>query len=199
MFGLSVDRIKSCRQILNCRIDIKQGDIVFITGPSGSGKSVLLQELKSRLRDCEICDAAECKLPENKRVIDCLGDNIVSAMKILNTAGLNDCLCMLDLPVHLSAGQKWRFRLASAIAGGSEWIFSDEFCSVLDRITAGVIAQSIRKYADKYNITFVLASSNDDILENLSPDIVVRKEFCGGSQVIYKNRKRKIKAQQYDS
>lgn len=194
MFGLTIDTINERKQVVNCDVDIEQGDIVFITGASGAGKSVLFNELKAKVDTGQIADVGEIELSDEKRVVDCIGDTLVSAMKHSNTAGLNDCLCMLNTPSRLSAGQKWRFKLAVAISGDAKWIFSDEFCSQLDRITAAVIAGSVRKYAERSKKTFVLASSNDDILPNLQPDVIIKKEFNGGTNVIYRTLERKRKA-----
>jgi ABC-type ATPase with predicted acetyltransferase domain len=195
MFGLTADRIKEFKRIVNCGIDIEPGDIVFVTGASGSGKSVLLEELKKQIDKRQIVAVDKIRLSKTKRLIDCIGDSLVPAMRCLNTAGLNDCLCMLNTPSNLSTGQKWRYRLAAAVSKDKKWIFSDEFCSNLDRITAAVISGSVRKYADRTGKTFILASSNDDILPNLQPDVIVRTEFNAQSDVIYKTRQRQRKAE----
>ena len=46
MFGLTIDRLKQQQKVHSCKINIKPSDVVYITGPSGSGKSVLLTELE---------------------------------------------------------------------------------------------------------------------------------------------------------
>lgn len=65
-------------------------------------------------------------------------------------------------------------------------IFADEFCSNLDRITAAVIAYQIRKFATCHNVAFVLASSHDDILADLLPDVIIVKQLNGKTEVVYK-------------
>lgn len=195
MFALTADRVSHYRRVVDCEIDIEQGDIVFITGPSGAGKSVLLKQLKGQIDKSQYVDVNDINLPDKKRLVDCIGNGLVSAVKYLNTAGLNDCLCMLNTPSNLSAGQKWRFRLAAAVSENKKWIFADEFCGNLDRITAAVIAAGVRKHADRTGKTFVLASSIDDILPNLQPDVIVEKELNAKANVIYKTRNRQRKAE----
>jgi len=61
----------------------------------------------------------------------------------------------------------------------------DEFCNPLDRITASVVAHNVRKFADRYGTTFVVATSHDDLLDDLRPDVVAVKLYGGGCEVYY--------------
>jgi len=70
-------------------------------------------------------------------------------------------------------------------------IFADEFCSNLDRLSAAVISHKIAAIAKQTNTTFVLASSHDDLLVNLVPDVVVIKYLDGQTDVIYEDRRRR--------
>ncbi|MHC4657836.1 MAG: ATP-binding cassette domain-containing protein [Planctomycetota bacterium] len=188
MFGLTVDRLADKGVNHNCTVEINAGDILYITGPSGSGKSVLLGELEESIPASEKVNLKEIELPADKLVIDCIGGDFLKGLKLLSTAGLNDVFCVLHKPANLSDGQKWRFRLAMALASGKKFIFADEFCSELDQVTAAVIAYNIYKFAKQTGVTFVLASSHEDILLDLSPDVLVARELSGPTQVIYKKR-----------
>ncbi len=42
MFGLGVDETRSIRVVPPCEIALPAGGVVFVTGPSGGGKSTLL-------------------------------------------------------------------------------------------------------------------------------------------------------------
>jgi len=186
MFGLTVDKLQQSIVTHQCKLKINQGDIVYITGPSGSGKSVLLRELENKFPAKEKISLQNIKLPANKSVIDCLAGTVIQSLKSLSIAGLNDCLCILNRPAYLSDGQKYRFALAKAISANNKVIFADEFCTNLDRITAAVIAWNIRKFAKRNKVTFILASCHDDILQDLSPDVLVLKSLTGPAEVIYK-------------
>ncbi|HPS55045.1 MAG TPA: ATP-binding cassette domain-containing protein [Sedimentisphaerales bacterium] len=186
MFGLTVDKLQQSIVTHECKVRIRQGDVVYITGPSGSGKSVLLRELEKKFPSEEKISLQSIKLPSDKSVIDCISGTVVESLKSLSIAGLNDCFCILNRPAYLSDGQKYRFALAQALAADKKVIFADEFCTNLDRITASVIAWNIRKFAKNNEVTFILASCHDDILEDLSPDVLILKSLSGEAEVIYK-------------
>ncbi len=189
MFGLTADRLTQRCIINNCRLEINDGDIVYITGPSGAGKSVLLKELEKAIPASDRVNLARIRLTRDKTLIDCIDADLLTSLRMLSTAGLNDVFCILNQPANLSEGQKYRFRLAMAMAAKRKFIFADEFCSELDRITAAVISYNIHKFAKKTGTTFILASSHDDILLDLAPDVLAVKELSAKTQVIYKKTK----------
>ena len=53
-------------------------------------------------------------------------------------------------------------------------LICDEFCSMLHRRAARAIAFNLQKLARRRNLTAILAFSNEDLLEDLQPDTVVR-------------------------
>jgi len=191
MFGLSLDRLAGQRFKHSCRLEIDAGDIVYLTGPSGAGKSVLLGELQKVVPVGERINLAEIPLPDDKTLIDCIDADLTESLRFLSLAGLNDCFCILNQPVNLSVGQQYRFRLAMALTAGKKFVFADEFCSELDSVTAAVISYRLQKHAKRTGTTFILASSRDDILLDLSPDVLVVKELSGPADVIYKSERRK--------
>lgn len=186
MFGLTVDRLTAGAPEHRCRVRIAPGDIVYITGPSGAGKSVLLRELQRWVPAENAVDLDEIELPDDRTVIDCFGDDLVASLQTLSAVGLADVFSILNRPSHLSEGQKHRFRLAKALASGRPFLFADEFCSELDRITAATVAFNVHRFAKRARLTLILASGRDDILIDLAPDVLIRKDFTGPAQVIYK-------------
>jgi ABC-type ATPase with predicted acetyltransferase domain len=191
MFGVSTDRLNEHRRTHTCAVEVEDGDIVYITGPSGAGKSVLLQEMQKGVPADERISIEQTELPADKAAIDCIhaGLSTIESLSLLGYAGLSDVFCMLTPPADLSEGQKYRFRLAAALATGRRYIFADEFCSNLDRITAAVIAYNVRRFAKRNRVTFFLASSHEDILADLQPDVLIVKHFTGPAEVTYPSRR----------
>ncbi len=186
MFGLTTDRLTERRFTHHCQLEIDAGDIVYLTGPSGAGKSVLLGELEESIPVSDRVNLAHIELPGDRTVIDCIDGDFLEGLRLLSTAGLNDCFCILNQPSNLSAGEKYRFRLAVALAAGKQFIFADEFCGELDGTTAAVISSRLHKFAKRTGTTFILASSRQDMLLDLEPDVLVVKESSGTAEVIYK-------------
>lgn len=190
MFGLSIDRLTERKVSYSCQFQINTGDIVYISGPSGAGKTVLLRELEKSVPPSDRVNLDRINLPNDKTLIDCIDGDLLDSLKMLSTAGLNDCFCILNQPQNLSDGQKYRFRLAMALASNKKFIFADEFCSELDRITAAVISYNIYKFAKRSGSIFILASSHNDILLDLSPDVLIATELSGSTEVIYKRARK---------
>ncbi|MHC4519884.1 MAG: hypothetical protein ACYTAS_14950, partial [Planctomycetota bacterium] len=129
---------------------------------------------------------AQIPLPDDRTVIDCFDTDIVTSLKTLSIVGMSEVFSVLNRPCHLSDGQKYRFRLAQALATGKPYVFADEFSSELDRITASTVAFNLHKFAKRTGTTFVLASSHEDILIDLAPDVLVIKDSAGPAEIICK-------------
>jgi len=186
MFGIGTDRERLIEVVQRCEITIKPGQVVYITGASGAGKSLLLRLLKERLPDA--LDLDEQSLPQNQPLVDCFEADLEAALQWLGAAGLSDAFVLLRHPEQLSDGQRYRFRLALAMSRQPATIFIDEFCAALDRITAAVVAHNVRRFADRFGTTFIIATSHDDLLEDLSPDVIVVKHLGGTCDIFYPNR-----------
>lgn len=60
-------------------------------------------------------------------------------------------------------------------------IFADEFAATLDRLTAHMLARGIRRWIDRAHHVFIAATTHDDLLEAIEPDVLVYKGL--GDQV----------------
>jgi len=188
MFGLGTEHDKPIQVLQRREITIEPGQVVYLTGASGAGKSVLLKELREQIPDA--IDLNAYTLSECVPIVDCFADGLDDSFLWLGLAGLSDAYVLLRTAEQLSDGQRYRLRLALALAEKPQAIFIDEFCAALDRITAAVIAHNVRRYADQFGTTFILATSHDDLIEDLQPDVVVVKHLGSSWDVMYPGRMR---------
>jgi hypothetical protein len=161
------------------KLDIRDGDIVYITGQSGGGKSVLLRELAAQMatEGRTVVNLDQIELDANKPLIDQIGLDTNHAIQLLGAAGINDAYLYVRKPGELSDGQRYRFRLAKAIESGAQTWVADEFLAVLDRTAAKVIAFSLQKTARRAGATVLVATTHTDMVDDLCPDLVIEKRF----------------------
>lgn len=160
------------------QVSIADGDIIYITGQSGGGKSVLLRELSAQMgaRGKSVVNLDHIVF-EDKPLIDQIGADTNDAIKLLATAGINDAYLYVRKPSELSDGQRYRFRLAKAIETGAEVWVADEFLAVLDRTSAKVIAYSLQKTARRAGATVIVATTHTDMVADLYPDLYIEKRY----------------------
>ncbi len=178
-FGLGLDETEFVIYD-NFRFTTQQGDCIYITGQSGSGKSLLLRELARQYRDTyklKVGILDEVTL-EDKPLIDQIGRNTDEACKLLSQAGLNDAYLFIRKPSELSDGQRYRFKIAKLIASGAQVLIADEFGAVLDRTTAKVVAFAIRKLCQKHNVTLAVATTHKDLYHDLKPTLTIDKRYA---------------------
>lgn len=160
-------------------IQIEQGDVVYITGQSGSGKSQALKELKDQMwkAGLKVADIDKVPLDESKPLINQIGKDTNDALNYLSIAGLNDAYLFIRKPQELSDGQRYRFRLAKIIESGAQVWIADEFLAVLDRTTAKVIAFNLQKVARRVGATLMVATTHGDMIEDLAPNLRITKRY----------------------
>jgi len=173
-FGLGVDETQEHVLYRDFEVKLAVGDVVYITGDSGSGKSVLLRALMDDLGE-EAASMAEIEVPGDKPIIDLVGDSFQEALRLLSKVGLNDAFLFLRRPGHLSDGQRYRFRIAQLLDRGRPYWLCDEFCSTLDRTTAKIVAYNVQKLARRSGATLVVATTHIDLLDDLCPSVHIRK------------------------
>jgi ABC-type ATPase with predicted acetyltransferase domain len=184
MFGVKEGTkfaIENCQlSIANC-VELRAGTVTLVTGASGGGKSMLLRELRAMHGDRAWVDVGQIELADVP-VVDCFeSDELVEVLMMLGRVGLGEVWTYLRTPAELSEGQRWRLRLALGLwrlRGKRGVLVADEFCAVLDRITAKVVSRCLRKTIDgEQGVAAVVASSHDDLQVALRPEVVVRCDF----------------------
>ncbi|HLE74910.1 MAG TPA: hypothetical protein VI864_02570 [Candidatus Bathyarchaeia archaeon] len=81
-FGLGVDEAQKF-QVLDTELKIGPADIVYITGDSGSGKSVLLRAIRQDLGD-EAIDMPEVYVDSEKPLIETVGATVEEGLELLS-------------------------------------------------------------------------------------------------------------------
>ncbi|MBO6510626.1 MAG: ATP-binding cassette domain-containing protein [Roseibium sp.] len=162
----------------NLEVDAKLGDVIYITGQSGSGKSLLLKDLIAQMRDegLKVADLNEITL-EDKPVIELIGETTTDATNLLAKAGISDAWIYIRKPSELSDGQRYRLKLAKVMATDADVWVADEFGAVLDRETAKIIAFNAQKVARLEGKTLMVATTHTDLKEELGPDLTITKRF----------------------
>lgn len=159
-------------------LPVEPGDIVCFTGESGAGKSSLMRAVAEQLGHQRVVNLDRLNLGE-RILVEALDLPVPEALQLLSLCGLGEARLMLRTPAELSDGQRYRFRLALGLAQNPEWIVADEFSATLDRTLAKVIAYNVRRIADRTGTGFLLATTHEDILDDLQANLEVQCRLGG--------------------
>jgi ABC-type lipoprotein export system ATPase subunit/GNAT superfamily N-acetyltransferase len=170
------------------RIALSSGQVVLLVGPSGSGKTSALERIHAQCAGA--CLVQRITFPPEVAVIDRIAPwaSLPEALQIVTTCGLGEAPTWVRPFATLSDGEKFRARLARAVALHSRGqpagpLLCDEFCSNLHRRAAKAISFNLRKLVTRRGLSAVVACSNDDITGDLRPDTIVRFEGAGRCRV----------------
>lgn len=189
MFGLGLDD-KTFNVLTDLELEIEPGDVVYITGQSGSGKSTILQELRKAFesKGIPVAVASEIEMFDKPIVDQVYPENklLSKTLELFSFVGLSDANLFLRKPSELSDGQRYRFMLAKMIESGAKVWMADEFLALLDRTTAKVIAYNIQKIARKTGATLVVATTHRDMVDDLQPSLYIEKRYQDKVKVVEK-------------
>jgi ABC-type ATPase with predicted acetyltransferase domain len=175
-FGLGLDQWERFVIYDNVELSLSIGDIMYITGDSGSGKSVLLRALLKDLGD-EAVDMNAVPTDSTLPLIETIGKTVEEGLELLSRVGLNDAFLFLRSYDQLSDGQRYRYRVAKLIESGRQfWVF-DEFCATLDRDAAKIVAFNVQKLARALGTAVVVATTHTDLFQDLKPSVHIHKRY----------------------
>lgn len=192
MFGLfevpsTTDPARAMGERATSMLDLSEGSIALITGPSGSGKSSLLRAFVGACERTGLVVVRARPVRSAKAPVELLGRDLDEALGTLAHAGLADARLIVRPARTLSDGEAWRLGLARAMARvvrskRETVVVADEFCSLLDRVTAAGVCRSLRRWVDRVGRgRFVLATAHDDVVRWLAPDRVIRLSLAEAS------------------
>lgn len=176
-FGIGLEE-KEWVVFKDLEIPVSDGDVIYITGQSGSGKSCLLREMASGLAHAgkKVASLDEVAV-DDRPIIDQIGKTMLEATQFLAMAGISDAYLFIRKPSELSEGQLYRFKLAKLLETDAEVWMADEFGAILDRVTAKVVAYNLQKIARKHRKTVIVATTHTDLIDELGPSLLIRKRF----------------------
>lgn len=165
---------------------LKPGRTALITGPSGSGKSLVVNHL---LHICTRTITPFTDLAnETRPPIDLFNCNLNEACRTLAACGLADAYQLVTPTNRLSVGQQARLSLALALHHAARLakpctIIADEFASPLDRTTAASLGLCLRRHI-KEPIRLIAATAHDDLIEPLAPDALLYTPIEGAPELL---------------
>lgn len=177
-FGIGLDD-KQFVLFDNLTVYAAPGDVFYITGQSGSGKSVMLRELQKQLSEVhsqQVVNIDQMELPEIP-LVEQVGRTTQEALELMSKVGINDAYLFIRKPSELSDGQRYRLRLAHLINSPATVWVADEFGAILDRTTAKIVAYSLSRLARQLNKILIVATTHTDLEEELAPTYRVDKRF----------------------
>jgi len=170
------------------------GTVTLIAGPSGSGKSLLLNEI-ARLSPTSRL-VLSVPFPLDVAVVDAVAPTrpMAEAIGVLTACGIGEPMLWIRRFRELSDGEKFRAKLARTVTlhrrtRSRAPLLCDEFGSLLHQRLAKATAFNLRKLATRERIALVIATSRDDLERDLQPDCVIR---LGGESPIVEQQEANI-------
>ncbi|MCS5982205.1 ATP-binding cassette domain-containing protein [Klebsiella pneumoniae subsp. pneumoniae] len=187
-FGLGLDE-KAWTLYDNLELDIERGDVVYVTGQSGSGKSVVLRELQRLMADAgqRVASIDDFVFADDTNVIDQLGKTTSDAWGCFSMAGLNDAYLFVRKPSEMSDGQKYRLKIAKLIESGADVWVADEFGAVFGSSDCPGCCLNLQRAARAVGATVIVATTHEDLKNALRPSVQITKHYKERVKVDYEH------------
>lgn len=184
----------------NISLSVRDGEIVSILGPSGGGKTTLLNVILGITPISEgyiLCDGTDLsQVPMKKRGFNIVFqdyalfpnlnayENIVYGLRnhwgLSSQQEVDDLIDLLDLNEHvnkrinqLSGGQKQRVAIARTLVMKPKILLLDEPLSALDGVIKESIKERIRRIAKQYHLTTIIVTHDPEEALTLSDRVLI--------------------------
>jgi len=186
-FGIGIDETRTFKVFEGFKLSYNDGDLIYVTGDSGSGKTTFLKALGKHEvdRGRKVIDFDTIEPGQHEVVIDSIHPDINRTMDVLSSVGLSEAFIMLRRFDELSDGQKYRFKLAKMFSQDADCYLIDKIGENLDRVMAKVLVYNLQKFARRSRKMIIAASTHHDIIEDFNPNIMIYKEFAEKAQLRY--------------
>lgn len=164
---------------------IRSGEITLICGASGSGKSLLLDCIRSVCsepcsdaptvrgelfslaysgRSNQTANVAEMvMIPSERTPLDLMGRTTLDEfLAVTAQLGLAEPQLLVRPNETLSSGQRYRLQMALACLQRPDVLLVDNFCENLDRYTIAAVCKGLQRLVSHYNIALVTATAAYD-------------------------------------
>lgn len=179
--------------IENLDLAVHRGEIILVTGPSGSGKSLLLEAIQALARnstslgnspDVIVDGLVKGDFPSVGGPRACHPDiapvdaletlPLEGTLELMAVAGLAEPQVLIRPAKTLSLGQRYRLSLALGMSDETDVFLVDEFCEALDQFSAVAVAKHLRREVSLRAIGAVVATSRPaPLMSSLQPDRIV--------------------------
>lgn len=175
----------------NISLNISQGEIVGLQGPSGMGKTTLCRILSGYEKPLEGNISLDGKPPVKKgyNPVQHIFQHPEQAVntrwqmkKIVNEAWTpdRDTLASFGIeeewlnrwPNELSGGELQRFCVVRAVGPKTKFLIADEMTTMLDAITQAQIWQALLAIAEKRNLGIIVVSHEEQLLKRLCTRVI---------------------------
>ncbi len=202
----------------NVSFDIEEGELVVVLGPSGAGKTTILNILGGMdspsngsviVADKDISKYTEKELTKYRR--NDIGFvfqfyNLVQNLTALENIELTSQICKNALsgeevlekvglisrknnfPSQLSGGEQQRVAIARAIAKNPKLLLCDEPTGALDSVTGKKVLEVLQNASRKYQMTVVIITHNQ-VIANMADKVIKMKNGQIADLIINKKPK----------